>query len=1429
MDISKFRSKEYLESLLNNPEEFVKNANLSKGVLYFHMKRMGINLPVEKLTGEYFNIFAIGSLENALKEQGKNEEQTKDFVIKEIESYDARLISDIKKVNHNGFWEVNKEDVRKVFKSQYQEIFKNSNYKESLKKSGAASVLADLLDEYKFFEKEDEKSDVQQMILNRDFQGLLDKGNVNFSNLYSELKEAAREDLLIIKQAEANEDYELVEKKFKNWMLLAQDSEVRRDITSSLDTLAEVVGYVKLTRVPQYVLKYGDWDNITYLSDDEKPIIKKFIQEKVEGKKKLRKESFKTLKTLNLDWNIAEDRDLIVKYANKIAGNRDSYKEFFRTFKDISKEDIKQYLPAYTPKFNSLSKSEQLAPFVMEKIFVRLQKTSSSGDDIIDINELVNFFVSTDTYSSAKIEIPREVLDNLWKEAEKRNVKILVDDIYYSSWGLTEPKVFALMQIATKRWEYLLERNEWSKTQAEESLLEMKKIFECCIEQEHSYFKIVPEFKNYVLAFEQNALKVAQKSLSYVDSNMLFDNEFLKEHSAEFTAIFRVALAGKEKLTANDFYTLFLNCVGLYEHPNVKNYHGHIRTKDLMKEGYSVEEIMGVKYNLLDSLTNDPEIKKSMVAQVAHFIEEESYRASSRIQIWDEGLYFDEIMRQMRNKFQDRNNFSHLSDKEYAEELNAVNMLLKSRAITNRLDKDFLKDWDKNRKNYVTDKLPENFILNPQNFNGQHSNFIRAIKKTVGQEGFLSSLNKDNFYSDEKLSSLINHVIFQERKNSSSNGDEVALIYAVAMKIMKETNGVGYTESKKGLLKTLKAKEFQKYLKDVKMDVSFKDFLESDNKEKWEDILESVGSEKAITHENITNLFKSMDKDKITFIIEKWGHDKTLSEVVSHLDYEVQKPLMLTLKDDVVPLRRERYNHNDKGFSAKFNCVNLEQLKEVYNFFIDKERVYTLLIGEKYNSLQVGVNWESSKLLSFVNVPNTDEAVNFLIEKFPLSSISEFSMENAGDEYPRKRGFDASELIKLKKLVQERNVSYFLVGDNPNADFDWLKFHPKDGGSGNRRGRSEESLLEINGNLNEFLDILEGLKEHPDLYCLFVRQNLLYIDNLRFRIIERENPDDYQNHKNIWSEIPQNLSPLYEFSTLIKQSEAGKEMMGEKFDVPEPELDSDYVTAMFLANLVDTNILLKGFETIVEENQLSAKNVNHRLEERFDLFMKYGLSYSCKLDRSQGRYSYNAPTVQKTAFDEETNDKVIFSLLDIAPATVFYESFFLTNQKIKQFERMEGEEHKQFIERISPEVVNLVLDEYMDKNNIQSMLSGVIGNKVLELSADEAIPLLIKNYLGRTLSGEDFREFVDFLDFSEKEGLRIKEYDSELNSLDAMEVVRRNMYGHSLMYKLARAGYQDEDDTSLEDIRTLLDAKWMEMDIMDNKSISTTTHKPKKF
>lgn len=1424
MDISKFRNKEYLEQLLNDPKEFVKNANLSKGVLYFHMRKMGIALPIEKLTGDYFNIFAIGSLENALKEQGKNEEQVKEFVIHEIEQFDARLMNEVKKVNHNGFWEVNKEEIRKVFKNQYQEIFKHSNYKESLKNSGALNVLKDLLNEYKVFEKNDEKFGVNSLIKNRDFQRLLND-NINFGELYNEFKEAANEDLIIIKQAEAKEDYDLVEKTFKKWELLAQNDDVRRSLTSSLEVLAEVLGYVKLTRIPEFLLRYSQWDKVPYLSDDEKPLMKNFIEHQINSDKRLRKESFKVLSTLGLDWEVPEDRDFIIKYANKVVGNRDAYKEFSRTYKNIPKEEIRQYLPAYTPKFRTLKESEQLEPFVIEKIFARLQKDSSRGYPIIDISDLMNFFVSTDSYSSEKFEIPRQVLDNLWAEADKRNVQIIMSDDYYSSWGLTESKVFALMQLSIKRWEHILEKNDWTKNNSEEYLMEVKKTFECCIEQEHSYFKIVQDFKDYVLKFEQLALKVVQNSMSYVDSNMMFDNDFLKGASAELSAVLRVALVSKEKVTANDFYTLFLNCVGLSEHPHVRHYHGYSKTKDLLNNGYSLEEVMGVKYNLLDSLTKNPEEKQNILNQVRKLIEDENYKVNSRIEILNDDLYFGEMMKKMYRTFMDRKNFPHLSDKEYGEELNAITFLIEN---SNRFDEELIKNWNKNKKKYPVESFPENFILNPKNFNGNDMQFMRAIKKTVRSEGFLKMVDKNHFYSDEKLSGLINYVIYQEKKDIYSTRDEVSLIYSIAMKIMKETNGVGYTESKKALLKTLNAKEFKKYLKDVKIDASFKDFLESDDSEKWDNILESVGAEKAINHENMTDLFKSMDKTKIKFIIEKWGHDKNLSTVISNLDYEVQKPIMLVLEDNVVPLNKEKYSHNDKGFSARFNCANLEQLTEVYNFFIERERVDTILMSEKYNSLRVGVNWESSKLLTFINVPDSDEAINFLIEKFPLSIISEFSMGNAGDEYARKRGFTAEEIIKIKELVGEKNISYFLVGDNPNADFDWLDFKPRNGGQGNRRGRGDDSLEDVNRVLNEFLDILDGLKGHPDLYCLYLKQNLLYIDNLRFHLTQREEPDNFNNHKNIWTDIPQNLSPLYEFFTLIRQSEPGKEMMGEIFNVNEPEIDSEYVQAMFFANLVDMDILMKGVEEIIEGNKLLMKSANHRLEERFDMFLKYGLSYSYKLDRSKGRYSYDSATVQKVAFDEDVNDKVIFSLLDNSPATVFYESFYLMNQKYKKFEKLEGEEHKEFLQRISPEAINMILDEYMDNNNIQSILSNVSGNKILELDSDKVIPLFIKNYLGRSLSNDDFREFVDFLDFSEKEGLSIKEYDSELSSLDMMNV-QRNMFYGSLMHKLARAGYQDEDDTSLDDIRTLLDAKWMEMDALENNKAVTVSHKPKKF
>lgn len=1415
--MSKNENISFLKSLVENKTLLAKEAQESKGLIYLELRKNNIEFTLEHLTGEGFNIFAIYEIEEKMLKNGKTKEDIEKLVIKESNNF-LKLKEEENQSSLRKIAKKHHQEIKKIILENKDSLLKKSDLEEYLTKSGLREIVTkDELVNSVEVPTDKVIKDLLEKVESDDFEGfftLLEKYDDHpvendFDKVSNKIYTIFSQQLNEYSDTILDGEKQKVSDFVKKWALFINDP--RNGVFKSYDNksknnfIKSVINKVPFNYLPKEFIESININNISSVREISIPALRQELIARLNSENKRRDDvNFNVLKALKLNWDNEEDRELFIKFVEVYKKDRYLHTEFEKSsfYKKILKEDIKKYLPILTEKYLDLSDEEKEQDFVIEKL-----KSLKVNDNKICISDMISFFRASDDYSNKDL-LSNERLDRVMKKLHEDGIKFIISEKFkYGKSYSKELKSFAALQILNSivrvNPEFLNQDFELSNVQ---------EMMESIEEREYNSFQIIEKDFSMVLEFEKNMVKLIQNSYKSLDKIVETINEKTYGSSNEEFRMYQlIALLTKETpLDINELLVSFhlLNRRKDYS----RNFHNGDNNKALLNKGYSFLDLIGQSNLVLEQFLDlsakelekeDKDFKvafyKDLESKMIDGINKDDFYLNSRRKVSGIEVFKDIYNQLLIKKITDRNAYSHFNDKEYGQLLNVF-----ITKFDHYVSKDEMKVVKEQAKKYSSkNAFSKNCLLNKDLLiNSNNIDFL-----VENSDVFLLQFNKDNKYSDEDLSKVVN-LLIKEESAYYSHKDIVNFYYDVIDKNLSFISISQYPITQKSLLKVVKSYKYRKNLDVVGVGslikesvaslfgktVSVEDLLndlisqplnkENDNEVTvFTDNLDKVGFDLINDKKNYEALIESEQFEKLMLIINHFQNRKELSNVFDELDFDIQEKF---IKSDIfkdVKLEADRSFSNNKGFRIGLNCQTLDELKRAREILLPEEHAKLIINGGNYYGKGDIALFEGGGIYEKIKIGNSPEIVEFIIDTAPVSTMNYYQLSRIQDRI--NRSLTGHEMIRLYRNIIKKTGSIFCSTTDVNADLDWLEIH-------RNRKNDENTIQDKNEMFKEYLSTLEILKEEPLLYAMYIYENRTAIDQLSYYLQSRVKENDYSSREMKLTKISPEFSPMYELSQIIKQLPNTQKM----FEGENQGFDEDYVTNVIMANFIDFNVLKKGIIQGLKEGD-SFPGVNNRLYEAITFLYKYEFYYS----EPEKREIKHGSSIKRSLFNKEEMIELVKDVALVKPSLIldygiarflFKDAYPDKNYEINSKDLKEDTENA---------FVKFLVNEIFDEDFARKMLN--TKHSVYETIKEK----FFKELIERAFKNPS-RDFLEQVSYSEKVARRVNDFLNDTN------IESKLIYSnYSLMKDIRKSlGYNLFLEDYNVDIQTFIDKSEMELD-----------------
>jgi hypothetical protein len=1418
MNISNYKSKEFLLNLIDNKEEFLREALWSRGYVYVAIKNMFNNIEIDLLVGDNFNIYAIPFLENHLLNEGKSEKEVTRFVVEQFNNAKPRGST-----NKSGrdFIEENKEELVLFIKNNYKHFSEKRDF-EILKKNGLLEDVKDFLMQANLKSKTSFNiSDFRNIEILKS-KMLTEKDNVVFLEA---LKTYVEELKIKLESQDKNELSKTLDEINKIFIAIREDrsSSNINDIFFELTSLLENSINLSVTDIPLDTLMYCSMHEVfkgrAYSEELKQHLLNMFeyrdnfsnLNTKSDDYDERMIDEFQFLNWMEASW--PEDKEIIknvLKRNEREYLKEDSFRKLkFVIDKQITYEEIEKELTLYIPSFAHIPKDKRWSDFVVKK-FV------DSHGEYVDFLEVARFVNPRASYRTPveKIKIPVTFLEKIWNGLDEKRNGAFLNLSRGSDHYISEENGDLFLQVTNFYLEKMLEKNI-----PQEHLLDtidtIGKFLQNLSSQDSSYTKSNDFDYNEIFRMENSIAKLMDK----IVMSMNDEQWKLISFNSYGTELKRYLLNSLVANARSANHLLVIQDV-LFEKENDRSYN-HGKTMDLLKS-FNIDDIAGLKGKFFELMSKND--LNNIRENILNHIKSDDYGFNYRQSILSVDRYKQLYGETLLKNIRDRTLYDQLSDEEFANHLKTVLSIAQSLRFWS--EDEVNKNFKDLKKKYKLKKaqLDESFFYNVESIKENFSyDFITNVVGNVNIAKLIKDMDSSFYPSVEQVGEVIGKVLESEKGNRFNKVEEN--VYEILNNLI---NGAPekYLELKKELLSSKKYELFTVLNKYAVEEVNrVKQFIESEDENTWKESLSLLSKKDLLDKKNLEKIFMSKDYVKIKEFLNNY-ETKDLIKVINTLPYHVQKDVFFN--NDIGLFKKEYYNYDDGKYT--FNCEKLEDLKEAVHFLKTKKIIKFLHTDIVDNSYYIAkAKYECCDIIEHLKVGDSKENINYMIENFAYGFANNYyfkSTKYEASSLPRK--LDEYELVKLLNTIDSQYGGLYYYTSDVNADFNFLKILAV---SDVKEKSKKEELKGLENNFQQFIKVLDLLKDDPLNYFNVYLENIRDLDKYshKFLINEKEDYEWREKRTLKFEDLPKDCIALNEFIQFFKQD---PKWLEEINSFNNPRVSEGELEHKFLLNYVDMDVLFKGIKLYNEEINLNSNTANSRLLERVSIIAPYIFYFLIKKNKEE---SYPTEEFVSHHYSPEQYDEIVYKTLESSPNLILSSSSFYM-RKVREGYNWSEQEKDLGWEFMNKKFTKMGISNLFKDYEFKGMMPDILLSANNE-NAMSVIDLLHEYIHSNNYSKDDMKTIAEMLDYYEKIHLSNDKYSNLVEytvkrrpngiSEDSYALKERNLM-HSGILSYFSNSADDEHKVIMKNLKTLLEGIVMREAIEANKEENITSKKIKK-
>ena len=1233
-----YNNVDYLKSLLENPQEFKKQSILSYGEVIQEMFNNNIIPPLKLLASDeartavgitiakvFSNKYPSNDFKKFISFVKKNEKNKEDKIKNASHFLDEvkPLFTSFLPVEEN--INITISTVKEFFKYmlELKNIYEDSaNYSSLIERRKKISNAFEILNNDKISKLEDiNDSNILKLV-----ESNTDLINIFIKNYESEYKKINANN--IIYRIIENNDFKNIPDSIKKFLPI--DLFLRKAIKSD-----ENIAFLK----EAIILKVNDNSNKNLFDTS------------------LDVEEINSLAILKLDNSNDVDKKItmaLISYADKEIYSADIFRKFINNsilVKTIPRSELNNIF-ANANEAGSDFKGDEIWSEKSLNSIVKIAEFKKMNS--FSITNFYNYLNSGRSYRDdfmKTIKIPIDFMEKLHKKMESKGIRFLSDSKYDQNNEIHESRESFQIQVL----KYMSSNYPKKINESDIILTEKIESYKSLLKSMSLNFSSLTSKDTLLYSDDNNdpeRLKVLLDAIRlendiYEISKTYFKiskDNFTYENIKNFEDVYR---SGNEELSSSIISALAQEIVNpnmlwvlpkISENTNLYSY-SHRNIHKLLDAGMPLEES-------LKSIFEFPLIDKDIIK---NNIDKLDGYSAYRNRLVIHGISTDTIYKNMVLQLMNRERLVGMSDSDFNIHLNSVkDFIVKNKNYFNLEDKNenLIKKIEnqqkalgfKNKKNPV---FSDKYIFSLEFL---HSNFSLDLlyKHLLYDKDTLSKwydLKKDSI-SFDAINILIKEVfdIFYDENSylrkdlptkSLLSGSEDFLFNLISKNVSH------FEESKKMLITGPHGPKYEKIFIKQNRDI-IKELISNNNKSELEKILAETPFEQI--KKNMGNMLASKNLDLINVLFYKIPNNN-FELLFNTCAYQEQRNILID--ESLLSKFFKSYSSGDK---IKFNPSTFEEFKEVFEIVRKLSRKIFFTSNHYHentsNYYDMKKKWEFSELLSYINIPELDDSINYLINELPLSFIDCYSMsvkDSSSCSNILPRALEVNEFINLLKNINKHSPGLMYIGHDSNDRNEVYRCLEQPQIS------RHKDLKVIDRNLDVYLKVLEQLKSNPKEYAnMFCNTQSFVGDSLSNlidgKIVDKNNLRSSKVYN--WVNIPEKCLLLKELKCIFESKYDFINNINNKEDKKEFICREEYVHKFFNI-FIDKTIYLQGINLIKEEILLNTE-MSKKSIEYFNL--NFARPYF---------YEVNNKNIYQMDYSTEEFNKITSEIIDIDSSLFF--------------------------------------------------------------------------------------------------------------------------------------------------------------------------------